>query len=468
MGVNRIRQNEAEALEACSSLSEIKTTKGFRDISIVLSLLLLTIVICLIVIPWQQSISGTGKVTVYSAMNRPQNIQSAIAARVKQWHVTEGQHVKKGELLLELTEIDDKYLAPKQLERLEDQLKAYQAKREATLSRIESLNTQIRFLTQSQQAAIPSASVKVSQTQDKILATQQALTNAKQNLVTSELNFTRIEELHKKGLRSTRDFELAQQKMIESQTKVEQAQAYLNVAERDENVAGYDQYKVVADTSAKISSTRASVASAYESLANTDSELNKLEVSVENLVQRINQRNVVAPIDGIVVRITAFGSGETVKKGEILTTLMPKDAELAVELLISDNDAPLVSVGRPVRLQFSGWPAVQFSGWPAVAVGTFAGRVTVVDAIDNGMNRYRVWVEPDKEAIENGDEQPWPSSQYLRPGSKTVGWIMLETVPLWFELWRQFNAFPPTIDIEGMPQHDQHDPKNNIKKRKKK
>ena len=83
------------------------------------------------------------------------------------------------------------------------------------------------------------------------------------------------------------------------------------------------------------------------------SDINKLEISLENLVQRSAQRNVVAPIDGTVVRISVFGSGETVKKGEILTTLMPKDAELAVELLISDNDVPLVSIGRPVRLQFS-------------------------------------------------------------------------------------------------------------------
>ena len=122
MGINRIRQNEAEALKACSSLSEIKPSKGFRDVSIILSILLLTIILCLIVIPWQQSISGTGKVTVYSPINRLQTIQSAIAGRVKQWHVSEGQHVKKGELLLELTEIEDKYLAPKQLERLDKYL----------------------------------------------------------------------------------------------------------------------------------------------------------------------------------------------------------------------------------------------------------------------------------------------------------------------------------------------------------
>jgi hypothetical protein len=25
------------------------------------------------------------------------------------------------------------------------------------------------------------------------------------------------------------------------------------------------------------------------------------------------------------------------------------------------------------------------------------------------------------------------------------GWVLLDTVPLGFELWRQFNGFPPTV-----------------------
>jgi hypothetical protein len=106
-----------------------------------------------------------------------------------------------------------------------------------------------------------------------------------------------------------------------------------------------------------------------------------------------------------------------------------------------------------------------------VAVGTFAGRITVIDAVDDGTSRYRIWVEPDKKAIQNGQEQSWPTSRYLRPGSKSIGWVMLDTVPLWFELWRQFNAFPPTVSMEPLDAKKQDvkgGPKENIKKPKKK
>jgi hypothetical protein len=113
--------------------------------------------------------------------------------------------------------------------------------------------------------------------------------------------------------------------------------------------------------------------------------------------------------------------------------------------MVTDNDVALLSEGRKVRLQLAGWPALQFSGWPSMAVGTFAGKVAVIDAVDDGTARYRVIVRPDLELIASGKEQPWPPADTLRPGAEATGWILLDTVPLGFELWRQFNAFPPTI-----------------------
>jgi hypothetical protein len=107
---------------------------------------------------------------------------------------------------------------------------------------------------------------------------------------------------------------------------------------------------------------------------------------------------------------------------------------------------PLVTPGRHVRLQFAGWPALQFSGWPSVAVGTFGGTVTVVDAVDDGLGRFRVLVIPDQGVPGTVTNEPWPDPSYLRPGGKVSGWIMLDVVSLGFELWRQFNGFAPSLE----------------------
>jgi hypothetical protein len=97
-----------------------------------------------------------------------------------------------------------------------------------------------------------------------------------------------------------------------------------------------------------------------------------------------------------------------------------------------------VKPGRPVRLQFEGWPALQFVGWPQIARGTFGGEVKLVDLHDDGSGRFRVVIGPT-------DEEPWPDPVVLRQGVRSNGWILLEVVPLGWELWRRLNAFPPSL-----------------------
>jgi hypothetical protein len=99
---------------------------------------------------------------------------------------------------------------------------------------------------------------------------------------------------------------------------------------------------------------------------------------------------------------------------------------------------PLIREGRPVRLQFEGWPAVQFTGWPSVAVGTFGGKVALVDATDDGTGRFRILVRPET-------EDAWPTNITLRQGVRVNGWVLLDQVTIGYELWRRFNGFPPTV-----------------------
>jgi adhesin transport system membrane fusion protein len=127
-----------------------------------------------------------------------------------------------------------------------------------------------------------------------------------------------------------------------------------------------------------------------------------------------------------------------VKAGQQLALIVPQTANRAVELTVSGNDAPLLAVGRRVRLQFEGWPAVQFSGWPSVAVGTFGGTIGVIDPGAGADGTVRIIVFP-----EQGEE--WPDAHYLRQGVRVVGWVLLDSVKLGWELWRQFNGFPPTL-----------------------
>jgi hypothetical protein len=148
---------------------------------------------------------------------------------------------------------------------------------------------------------------------------------------------------------------------------------------------------------------------------------------------------VVAPREGVILRLLAQPGGEFLKSGDPVALFVPESGQLVVEIFMDGNDIPLIHAGDSVRLQFEGWPAIQFAGWPSVAVGTFGGKVTLVDATDNGQGKFRILVRPDER------DEPWPNNRYLRQGVRANGWVLLNEVSLGFELWRQFNGFPPTV-----------------------
>jgi multidrug efflux pump subunit AcrA (membrane-fusion protein) len=145
---------------------------------------------------------------------------------------------------------------------------------------------------------------------------------------------------------------------------------------------------------------------------------------------------VTAPRDGRLQRVVAGDSATLVKEGDTLATFAPSGARHAVELYLDGRDIPLVRRDQRVRLEFEGWPAVQFSGWPSVSRGVFDGEVHSVDAAASSNGLYRVLVVP------SPDRPAWPTEPTVRLGAKVRGWVMMDTVTVGYELWRQLNDFP--------------------------
>lgn len=203
---------------------------------------------------------------------------------------------------------------------------------------------------------------------------------------TAKLDLTRKQELYESGIASRREMEQAKIDYMERQAKEAEAIASVAVA--------------------------------------------------ETKLSRQHTQLVRAPKDGLIARTASGDLATLVKEGDVLATFIPSDSRRAVELYVSGMDMPLVYPGRKVRLQFEGWPMVQFSGWPSTAIGTFAGEVQVVAPAVSPNGKFRLLItEPEGE--------PWPDNRYLRMGAKANGWVLLDTVPLGYELWRQMNGFPP-------------------------
>ena len=324
-----------------------------------------------------------------------------------------------------------------------------------------------------------SAEQRKLQAQDIVRQNEQLLITARQQFDVEKKNFERVSYLASKGLESQRNFELAEASQVAAQARVKQLeetvaaakrtvelgnlgqdQAEIDIArqreavtqskegvlaaDRDVSIAKNDLVRIENDASATIASLEASLQSAESTRAKANSDLEKIKLESANVTGRRKQTQIKAPASGRLINIARFGAGSMVKAGDVLATIAPETKDRIVEMLVTDNDVRFIGVGRPVRLQFAGYPAVQFSGAPGVSVGTYGGTVQFIDPVDDGSSRFRVLVKEARHILPGGkQDQPWPPANNLRPGAEAIGWIMLDTVPLGFELWRQFNNFPP-------------------------
>lgn len=401
-----------------------------RRLAILLSVLMVVFTIALIFTPWQQSVSGTGKVSALTPIERTQFLAAPVEGRVMKWHVTEGSKVKAGQLVVELTDND-----PLILDRIRAERAAVEERRLNADGRVRAHEERLGRLEESRTNAISAAQNRVQMANDRITQAVQGLTAAEARMEAARFNLNRQRDLVKIGTTSQRNVELAQMDMATADAEVARAKAALNAARNERLALDDDLKKITADANAAIEGERATLNSARAEIGNIKAEVQRLDTRMA----RQQTLTITAPRDGTIVRLLAQPNSELLKGGDPVAMFVPDAYEPTVELYLNGVDMPLVQRGDPVRLQFNGWPAIQFVGWPSVAVGTFGGRVQLVDATETNGGSFRILIVPDP------NDDPWPSANYLRQGVQAKGWVLLRVVPLGWELWRRFNGFPPVI-----------------------
>lgn len=407
------------------------TPRALRRPALMLAITLVVLAVALVLAPWQQSAPGAGQVVAFAPVDREQIIQAPVKGRIVRWYVVEGAKVSTGDPIVEIVDIDPNYMSRLERRRsaIEERLRAFEEQADAYKNQ-EDAYARARALT------LEAAALKVTMAKEKVKAQAQKLEAQSANLETVALNLERMRQLFKEGLVSKRDAELAELSHAKALTTVNGARAGLAEAKAQRASLASERLQKGAEGIAKTTSARASGRKAVSELSKAKTELAKIEVELS----RQSSRRVTATRDGTVLSLSGNQGGAVVKQGDALAVLVPDTESRAVELWVDGNDAPLISKGRHVRLQFEGWPAVQFVGWPSVAVGTFGGVVAVVDATSRRAGDFRVLVVPDPK------DEPWPEHLFLRQGVRVKGWVLMNEVRLGYELWRQLNGFPVSVN----------------------
>ena len=402
------------------------------------------VLIFILFVPWTQNINTSGIVTTQFQEQRPQQINSIIPGKIIKWWVKEGDFVQKGDTIVELADTKDDYLDPRLIERTNDQLIAKKQKVEFYDNKITNIKGQIVAIEEGFKLKEAAIRNKIQQLERKILIDSAELAAANVDLQVGTNQYNRAGKMLNDGIISLVDYERRTQSFNKAKAGFQEKQQKFLNTKQDVLIARIDLNTLKQDVNDKLFKLKGDIANSNTEKSSVIAEVAKNENELSNYRIRGSQKWLLAPQTGQIIKAKKAGINEIVKEGEMIVEIVPNSFLYAVELFVKPMDLALINKGQDVRLQFDGYPAIVFSGWPNSSYGTFAGKISAIETNRNENGQFRVLIIPDKK------EKNWPSN--LKIGTGAQGFALLNDVPIWYELWRQLNGFPPdfyTIEVKG-------------------
>ena len=161
---------------------------------------ILAFLIIFLFIPWTQNISAKGAVTTLRQEQRPQQVNTIIPGKVAKWHVKEGDFVKAGDTIMQLSEIKDDYLDPNLLQRTKEQMIAKEMTVSSYKSKVGTADMQIEALTQSRGFKVSQIENKLRQQRLKVQADSMDQVAAGNDLFIATKQFARQKNMFDSGL----------------------------------------------------------------------------------------------------------------------------------------------------------------------------------------------------------------------------------------------------------------------------
>ena len=161
----------------------------------------------LLFFPWTQNVQVSGNVITLRPEQKPQPINSIIAGKIARWYVREGQMVEKGDTILYLEEVNDKYLDTLLLQRLSSQVDAKKQAVDFYKEKIASQTDQLGSLLSIQKLKFEQAKNKLEQSRLKVVTDSINMIAAETDLNVAQQQYNRFDTLYRKGLKSLTELE---------------------------------------------------------------------------------------------------------------------------------------------------------------------------------------------------------------------------------------------------------------------
>ncbi|MEI6312476.1 MAG: HlyD family efflux transporter periplasmic adaptor subunit [Bacteroidota bacterium] len=391
--------------------------------------------IVFLLLPWTQNIKTKGNITTLYQDQRPQEINSPIPGRILKWWVKEGDYVKKGDTILLLTEIKEDYLDPNLVARTINQVDAKKGSIQYYENKITTASQQIQSLNNAKELKLEQLKNKLKQLDSKLTGEQAELSAIKNETQLAKDQYLRQVKMFEEGLVSKTQLE--QRNIVYQNTIAKNIALENKVMQTQQEIINtrIEQNSIEQEYIEKISKVEGDRFQSLSQVATGSGEVAKLESQVSSYKIRNGMYVLLASQDGQVIQAVSAGIGEVIKEGESIAIIVPNLVNYAVEMYVRPVDLPLIHQQQKVQFMFDGFPAIVFSGWPNNSYGTFSGNVIAIESAISKNGMFRILVTETKAG------KKWPPQ--IKVGSGAEGIILLKDVPIWYELWRNINGFPP-------------------------
>lgn len=305
--------------------------------------------------------------------DRVKVIQPTELGVVRAIHVRDGQHVKAGQLLLEL----DPTAAGADDAQARTGLMAAQIDRSRSRALLSYLNGGSGAF-----SAPPGVPAELAAIQRNLVATQiqeyearRAILNRQRGERAAELAAADAEIAKINETLPLLDRQIAARERLASEGNFPRLQLYQLQEQRIERVRNVDVQSAaaakaraaIAGIDAQLGQLRSELArSTVKDLAQAqdNSDLRSSELAKTDLRNRLMR--LTSPVDGTVQQLSVHTLGGVVQPAEALLVIVPDESQLVVEAKIPNREAGFVRAGQSVRLKIEAYPFTDYGTVPGV------------------------------------------------------------------------------------------------------
>lgn len=393
------------------------------------TLILLLFILLVLFLPWRQTVTGEGELIAIDPSERVQSISSPIDGFVEKYFVHENDYVEKGTKLFNMTDLDKSYEL-----RIQNIKKDYEQQHRNTKDELTLLQKKRSSLLEQKTITLDLYDKRYIQSLEKLKILEILYEGRKKSYEVNFKQYERMKHLYGEKIESKRNYEKAEKNYITAKSEMENSEIDIAVQKRNLLIVQQEKKRFLEEI-------KNIILTVDNAILSTQTKLNVLKRDYERHltdIARYETSSVLSQKNGHVLRILKHDKNTYVRKGEEIMIFSPDITSRAILMRVSDFNMPLIKEGLKVRIRFHGWPVLHIPGWPAIRFGTFGGIITKVDPVLHEKGFYYAYIVEDP-------NEPWPSVEALRAGTKATVWVALSNVPIWYELWRLMNAFPPRM-----------------------